>query len=1591
MVKLLSRNNILLVILLLVCGASFAQRSVPSAYDTTATINYVRIWDVITPDTVSTHINVETAVDKARMNTQYHDGLGRIVQTVMKKNSLATDSAHPSSIQNAKDMVVPVEYDAFGREQFKYLPFVANTAGGNTSTIDGLFKLNPFAEQASFYSNTNSANPIKGQGETYFYQQSVFEASPLNRTLNSYAVGNNWVGSSRGVETQYSGNTVSDSVRLWTIGPTISGVPTTSLCYAAGELYKSINIDEHGNKAVEYKDKDQRTILKKVQLASTPGTAHVGWLCTYYVYNDLGNLCFVLSPMAVELLLYSGSWTISTTIRDELCFYYGYNASNQMTVKKVPGAGEVYMVYDARDRLVMTQDSNMRISSKWLVTIYDGLNRSVQTGLVSNSTIGSKSFASHLSDAANSTAYPFDLGSIPGSGYEELTQTGYDDYNNLPSGAPAGSLATTYITSTNFITSYSVSPEYAEEVAQSDRTRGLLTWSKVKVVGTSSTYLYGISIYDEKARLIQVKSTNISGGVDTLTNQYDFAGKLLRNCTAHNKAGTNAHRYYVLTKNSYDGLQRLIAISKRVNRDASTSTSDKTIVKNYYDELGQLKVKKIGSDPLNTSSPLETMNYEYNIRGWMLGANRDYARSASSTANFFGFDLGYDKTGITPAGGSSIGNYASAQYNGNITGMVWKSTGDDQVRKYDFTYDAINRLTAADFNQYTGSAFNKTARLDFSVKNLSFDANGNILTMDQRGWKVGGSITIDSLAYTYNTSSNRLLNVVDKANETATKLGDFRSSSLYMTALDGSKTSSATDYTYDGNGNLIKDLNKDIITYAGADGIEYNYLNLPQKITVKASGSSNKGTIEYTYDATGTKLKKVTTEGSLVTTTLYLFGNYINDTLQYLSQEEGRIRYNEDSSQFNYDYFLKDHLGNVRMVLTEERKINTYPAATMEAADSTVEDVFYANLNTTRSSLPSGYPTDTYTPTNAMVAKLNGGSGGQKIGPSIVLKVMAGDQFNLRVSDWYKLNGTTPSSPSPITDLATILASSLGGAMGAKATPSEITSSGVLSTGVTSFFSSQSDTSIKPKAYINWIAFDEQFNYDAGSSGSQPVGADNTLNIHQLSGMSMKKSGYLYIYVSNETPNIDVFFDNLQLTHIRGPLLEETHYYPFGLTMAGISSRAVAFGNPENKNKFNKGSELQHKEFVDGSGLEWYATNFRSLDPQLGRWWQTDSKPDYKESMYSAMSNNPILYNDALGDTLAPPPHYNWTSEDVLTGGILWSGKTTTDAANLRNEYISRAGKLERSDKLGRASLKEEIRAKTPEPFKEIIERGRPMAEENAKVADPNFQGNALKTNVEVNKAMATTGVVGKGLLIYGAVQSGIKIATSDHPVQETVSEGAGWAGAIYVGGRFAAMMPGHPYLKFGAGLVGGAIGFIGGKKAGDAFMSIGPAISQGARDFYNMQEKARNGGVDQNGMPIPIVCFAEGTLVNTITGLRAIETISQGDSVYSTDIENNKITANLVTKTFKRESASFYILRIGEDTIKVTAEHPVFVLNKGWIHVKNLTKGDVLRTDNSSGIEIEEISKVNKKILVYNIEVDGNHNYFVTQDHILVHNKYIQ
>jgi len=163
-----------------------------------------------------------------------------------------------------------------------------------------------------------------------------------------------------------------------------------------------------------------------------------------------------------------------------------------------------------------------------------------------------------------------------------------------------------------------------------------------------------------------------------------------------------------------------------------------------------------------------------------------------------------------------------------------------------------------------------------------------------------------------------------------------------------------------------------------------------------------KGTIKYTYDAAGNKLKKVTTEGAKVTTTLYLYGNYVNDTLQYLPTEEGRVRYDTLKKALYYDYFIKDHLGNIRMVLTDQKDTAFYQAVSFEDANTTNEQVYYENAGDQRTARPGSFYTSGSNGDKVQLLRKST----QSVGAGKLLKVMAGDRLHIKV-DYYVENTTT--------------------------------------------------------------------------------------------------------------------------------------------------------------------------------------------------------------------------------------------------------------------------------------------------------------------------------------------------------------------------------------------------------------------------------------------------------------------------------------------------------------------------------------------------------------------------------------------------------
>jgi len=263
------------------------------------------------------------------------------------------------------------------------------------------------------------------------------------------------------------------------------------------------------------------------------------------------------------------------------------------------------------------------------------------------------------------------------------------------------------------------------------------------------------------------------------------------------------------------------------------------------------------------------------------------------------------------------------------------------------------------------------------------------------------------------------------------------------------------------------------------------------------------------------------------------------------------------------------------------------------------------------------------------------------IGQGIVLKVMAGDHVNANVLGSYD-NTAGSNNPFTTTPLEQLIAGLFGSGIGATGTHGGMSlgtgSGSLLLPGILDFLGTVPDNYTPSGAYLNWVLLDgEQFKLvtDNGNSGFEQLqegGGDCTpaavLQINAGDGIDIAKNGYLYIFVSNTSDAHPVYFDQLHVEHVRGPLVEETHYYPFGLTMAGISSKAA--------NSLNNHKKYQGYENNTDFDLNVHETFFRVHDPQIGRWWQIDPKPEsgFELSPYLVMNNNPISITDPLGDVV---------------------------------------------------------------------------------------------------------------------------------------------------------------------------------------------------------------------------------------------------------------------------------------------------------------------------------------------------------------------
>ncbi|QEC79311.1 DUF6443 domain-containing protein [Mucilaginibacter ginsenosidivorax] len=718
---------------------------------------------------------------------QYFDGLGRPLQTIQVKGSPLD-----------KDVVQPYSYDTYGREAQKYLPYVATAA-----TSDGRYKSTAIADQSAFYNNP-SAFSAPGvvtipaiNGTSPAFGLTVFEPSPLNRPVEQGAPGADWQPvantlTGHTVKLAYSSNNataLTDTanttlVALYTATINTDQTRTLSRATANGGNYPANMLtitttrDENwksgrGGTMEEYKDKEGHVVLKRT-FNYAGGTLQI--LSTYYVYDDLDNLAFVLPPKS------GADSALPAALLNDLCYQYRYDERSRLSQKKLPGKGWEYTVYNRFDQPVLTQDANQRLTNQWMVTKYDALGRVIITGLwnagsaIPLSTLQASIYGAAQSDVRNvaDVALGYTISSYPAAS-SYLSVNYYDDYSfsnitDLPSAftvAPAGSATSV---------------------------RGLLTGSKINILGTSSM-LWSVSYYDNLGRNIQgYKQHNLGGGTpninnyDIITNSYDFTNVVTTSIRKHyNTTNTTSPVLTIVNTYTYDHMGRKLTSSEQINGGTNVMLS-----KSDYNEIGQLMAKHLHS-ATGVAPFLQDIDYTYNERGWLQKINDPSV--APTTTKLFSERLNYNSTqyGATP------------QYNGNIaeqTYNVYNSpTAGVQTVKYG--YDPMNRLLSG------------TSSTGFTETGITYDVNGNLQTLNRTGPNAA------TLIYAYYSSG--------KSNQ-------------LQTVANGSTTFRSYG-AYDANGNAPSD--------GAGKAFTYNLLNLPQ--TVTATGLS----LSYTYDAAGNKLRKV--------------------------------------------------------------------------------------------------------------------------------------------------------------------------------------------------------------------------------------------------------------------------------------------------------------------------------------------------------------------------------------------------------------------------------------------------------------------------------------------------------------------------------------------------------------------------------------------------------------------------------------------------------------------------------------------------------------------------------------------------------------
>ncbi|GEM_PF-2100450 len=1199
----------------------------PSASSTTAipglgSMNYTRV--LVTREAISDHTQVllESPADQVSAVTTYTDGFGRQVQSVARAASFA-----------GNDQVSVAAYDELGRSTRQYMSYAAPAS-------DGGFRPHPFDEQHDFYDTPGPG--IAGTSRPY--SQVLYEASPLNRVLETAAAGEPW-------DPGTTWETPSRRTTRYHHRTNHSQQDGDIQCY----FLDGVMLDSHGTypnhslKVTEMKSPMNHivqtfttrrglTVLRRVK-----GEDDL-WADTYYVYDDLDQLVLLLTPEAVRIIGtpdYANSNGIAiiqadTTLSGEpdRSYVYGDGVEINLTVgfhakatdvdsvfsispgsvnivipaqnltayeayqhlylfeyderrrlirKKVPGADWEVYAYDQWDRLVLSQSGHMRENglSQYNFVKYDAWNRPVMSGVVS------------LTDPIETIRQDLMAHSAR---YESATPTGEIGYTTnatYPTIAVAGDVHNVvYFDDYSFPdqATYAFVPGAGMTAAayQDTAITSLMTGARTRILDGTGGWLRSAYYYDHKYRPVMSVSDNTTGGVDHAYQYYAFRGVVEKSVLVHN--ATSATPLKVTREYSYDHMDRVLSVTHQLGDIAA----DKVTLASYeYNELGQVITQNL-HQASGEIDYLQQMDLRYHIHGQLSAINDPDNPSANNgrLKDVFALKLDYDQ------------GFDRPQYSGQVAGATWytRSHMEDApaTATFGYVYDSRQQLRMAD---YSGTD-------DYTTRVTEYDQNGNIMAMERQGKTEVATGMIDQLSYDY--LANQIQTVDDQS------------------GLDGGYEDGASqplELEYDHSGNLTRERN------TGVNAVTYNHLNLPTLIELGDSRS-----IRYIYNGSGARLRAEYYEEAEMVRKITYAGQfyYEDDVLGQVFTETGRI-VNDDNGRasgapdgwdgVDYQYMLADHLGNSRVVLSSipERHVTVtathedeYLADELKVFDMGIRESGDQLLDHTHIVTGNTDDHNTYV---KVTGQVDDGDGiNETIGTMAMLQVQAGDRVDLKAYAKYIQGGSDTNIG------AEGIIAALASAFGFNPNSGE--------TGAVFDLFNQANSAMaglmegsggdEPDAYLQYLFFDKNFNFlNNQGEGFDFHKVNNTATglLHQELTLSktFTEDGYIFVFVSNSSSQIPVYFDDLTIDYTMNPIDQTSDYYPFGGLMGSGFERIISKAND---------FRYQGKEY--DKDLQWYDFHARQYDPYLGRFLAADPLMQFS-SPYNGMGNNPINLIDPTG------------------------------------------------------------------------------------------------------------------------------------------------------------------------------------------------------------------------------------------------------------------------------------------------------------------------------------------------------------------------